>query len=140
MSTETLLLPAATLERALQDDEVALVDDAGRFFVERARTDPCDLAASVLRGDVDEAREPNRFAETLAPGRGPGTGGTEPAEAAVVTVVGGECAVSTVAQGDVHTRGLMAERAFELERPSAAELGCDGIEQGALVGAGPANL
>ena len=72
--------------------------------------------------------------------RRPRPGRPEPAEAAVVAVVGGERAVRAVADRDVDAGRRERERARELERPRAAELGRDRVEQRALVGPGAADL
>ena len=110
------------------------------LLVERPRADPRHLAPRVRRGHVDQAREEQRLAEAAAAVRRPGAGRAEPAEAAVVAVVRRERAVGAVPAGDVDAGRRVVQRAGELERPGAAELGRGRAEERVLAGACAADL
>ena len=118
----------------------AILRDARDLVVERPRPDPRDLAERVVRGDIDEAREEQRLAEPVAALLRPRPRRAEPPEATIVAVVSRERAVRAVPQRHVHARGIVLERARELERPRAAELGRDGVEQRGLVAPGAPEL
>ena len=83
----------------------------------------------MLGGDIDKTRHEQRLAEPFAPMRWPRSRRTEPAESAIIAIVRRECAVRAILQRNVHARRIVAERALDLERPRAAELGCDRCAQ-----------
>src|SRR5690606_11663874 len=96
---------------------------AGSLLVEAAGTETGDGTGPVSGvGHVDQAGEEQRLTEAATAMVGQGAGRTEPAEAAVVAVVGGEGDRCTVGgEGGVDAGGFRGEGAGKLEDPGRRE-------------------
>ena len=86
------------------DHKLSIASDTRDPAIEFARTDPRDLALRMVRSDVDQTSEQQRFAQTSTAMRRPGARWTEPTQPRVVAIVGGKPGVRAGVHCDVDAR------------------------------------